>query len=96
MIEPTPEQIRVEGQLRMRRALELIERAQNDLASACAELSTLEGAVPVWNTCNKLTDKVHAFWHRVNLFRNGGRFKLDSIHIDSLRRRLNATQEITR
>lgn len=93
MSTPTAEQVRAEGLMRLRRALELIERAQNDLSSACAELSTLEGGIPVWNACNKLTDRVHAFWYRVERFRNGGKFRLDSDAIHALRRRLAAQQE---
>lgn len=72
--------------LRVRRALESIERAQNELASACGELSALEGANPVWKACAVLTDRVHKFWYRVSDFRAAGKFKLDRTHIEALQR----------
>lgn len=84
----TEQQLRAAARERANRALALIERAQNDLASACAELSTLEGGVPVWNACHKMTDQVHAFWYRVERFRNGGRYKLDRTHAEALQRRM--------
>lgn len=86
----TPDTLKLAARQRVNRALALIERAQNDLGSACAELSTLEGGVPVWNACHKLTDKVHAFWYRVEAFRNGGRYKLDRTHVEALERKLAA------
>lgn len=90
MSGPSPEQVRAEADARVRRALVLIERAQNDLASACGELSALVGGIPVWNACGKLTDRVRAYWYRVDRFRSGGRFKLDDIHTEALARRLDA------
>lgn len=88
----TPEQLRAAANDKVRRALMLIERAQNDLGSACAELSALEGGIPVWTACHKLTDKVHAFWYRVDRFRSSGRFKLDGTNVEALERRLTANQ----
>lgn len=88
----SPEVLRAAANERVRRALAMIERAQNELASACAELSALEGGAPVWNACHKLTDKVHAFWYRVDSFRQRGRFKLDGTNVEGLARRLAASQ----
>ena len=84
----TEEQLRAEALRRVSRALALIEQAQNDLGSACAELSALEGGMRVWNACRKLTDRVHEFWYRIDGFRASGRFKLDGTNVAALARRL--------
>ena len=86
----SPQILQQAARARVTKALEHIERAQNELASACGELSALNGGVPVWTACHKLTDRVHAFWHRVESFRNGGRFSLDSTNVEALARRLAA------
>ena len=86
----TQEQLRAEAVLRVRRALAKVETAQNALNEACAELSALEGGIPVWTACHKLADKVHAFWYRVDRFRSGGKFKLDGTNVEALERRLAA------
>lgn len=86
----SPEDLKRAARERVQRAMTLIERAQNDLGAACAELSALEGGIPVWTACHKLTDKVHAFWYRVERFRNGGRYKLDGTNVEALQRRLAA------
>lgn len=88
----SPETLRLAARERVQRAMTLIERAQNDLGAACAELSALEGGIPVWTACHKLTDKVHAFWYRVDSFRQRGRFKLDGANVEGLARRLAASQ----
>ena len=77
-------EIRAASIVRVQRAMELIETAQNNLASACAELSTLEGAVSPWKACSKLTDKVHKFWYDVKRFRDAGRYRLDRNNIATL------------
>jgi hypothetical protein len=87
----TPEQLRAEANARVRNALARIERAQNELASACADLSSLVGGIQVWNVCHKLTDKVRDFWYRVDRFRAGGKFSLDSINVEAIERRMSAT-----
>lgn len=83
----TPEQLHAEALLRVLKALQLIEDAQGNLASACAELSALEGGVPVWSATSKLHDKVKAHWYRVDKFRAQARFKLDRTNIDALQLR---------
>jgi hypothetical protein len=93
--QPSPEQVRAEAIVRIERALELIERAQHDLDSACAELSTIVGGIPVWRATSKMGDRVEALWYRVENFRKVGRFALDSTHIEVLARRL-AQREGTR
>lgn len=92
MSELTPAQIRAAATARADRALALIERAQHDLEAACGELSALNGGIPVWTACHKLTDKVHAFWYRVQRFRNGGRYSLDSTNVEALERRVAAAK----
>jgi hypothetical protein len=84
----TEEQLRAEALRRVRRALALIEQAQNDLSSACVELSALEGGSRVWAACVKLHVLVHGVWHRVDEFRASGRFKLDGTNVAALARRL--------
>lgn len=93
MNRPTDVQIAAAAQAKVARALALIERAQNDLGSACAELSALTGGVPVWRACHKLTDQVHKFWYRVHHWRGGGKFSLDSTNIDALARAIAKQQE---
>lgn len=90
---PTDEQIRAAAQAKINGALALIERAQNDLSRACGELSAITSGVPVWKACHGMTDKVHALWWRVHHFRNAGKFGLDSMHIESLSRRLAESQK---
>jgi hypothetical protein len=89
----TPEQLKAVATLRVERAMALIEEAQNKLASACAELSALEGGVPVWNACHKMTDHVHTFWYRVQRFRQSGKYRLDSMSVESLRQRIAADRQ---
>lgn len=86
----TEQQLRAAAQDRVRRALTHIEAAQNHLASARAELSALEGGIPVWTACHKLTDRVHGFWYRIDRFRSSGRYRLDGTNIEALQRRLTA------
>lgn len=83
----SPEQLRAEAQLRVLRALEKIQEAQNQLGQACAELSALQGGVPVWKATSKLYDRVHALWYRVERFRQQGRYRLDSVNVQALERR---------
>lgn len=61
---------------KINRALVLIERAQNALSEACAELSPVVGVCPEWERVGKLADRVKAQWHRLN--RLDGPFRLDS------------------
>lgn len=90
----TAEQLRTAANDKVRRALVLIERAQNDLGSACAELSALEGGIPVWTACHKLADRVRSFWYRVDRFRAAGKFKLDGTNVEALQRRLDAAHQV--
>lgn len=87
-IDPTPEQLKAAAHARVDRACALIERAQNDLDSACAELSTLVGGCTVWKATSTMGDRVKSLWWKVHNFRMGARYKLDDMHVDSLRREL--------
>lgn len=84
----SPEQLRAGARVRADRACALIERAQNDLASACAELSTLVGGVTVWNATGKMHDRVKALWWKVHHFRMGARYRLDDVHVAALEKAL--------
>lgn len=88
LARPTDAQIRAAAEARVRQAMRYIENAQNELARACAELSAITHGIPVWNACHKLTDKVHAFWYRVQDFSHGRRYSLDSANIEALARAL--------
>jgi len=79
---------------RIRHAMELIEQAQNDLALACAELSAVTGGVPIWRATSKLHDRVKAHWYRVDAFRGRGRFGLDSLNTEALRKERTGRGEV--
>jgi hypothetical protein len=83
----SPEQLRAEALLRVLKALELIETAQNNLSGACAQLSALQGACAQWRATSKLYDRVKAHWYRLERFRHQSRFKLDRTNIEALQRR---------
>lgn len=77
-------------------ACALIEKAQNDLDSACAELSALVGGVPVWTATRKMTERVHSLWYKVDAFRKAGRYGLDSVNVEALERRRAKEHEASR
>lgn len=83
----SPERMQLESRARISISLEHVQRAQDELSSACADLSALCGGSPLWNACHKLTDKVHAFWYRVDRFRAIGRYHLDDMNVDGILRR---------
>lgn len=58
---------------RLDNALELIQRAQADLDRACAELSTLRGAITTWRATGKLSNKVKTLWYRVSSLRHSSK-----------------------
>lgn len=87
-MKPSTEQLRAAAKFRVDRALQLIEQAQGDLNSACADLSTLVGGVPVWKATSTMADKVKALWYRVHNFRMGGRYSLDDMHVQALAKSL--------
>lgn len=85
--------MRAAATVRIERALALIERAQNDLGSACGELSALEGAIPVWKATSAKYDQVKALWYRIHNQRMLGRYRLDETNIEAELRRQGKTRE---
>lgn len=81
MKRQNPEQ-QAEAMARTLRALAHIQQAQAHLNLACAELSSLTGAIPEWSKAGKLADQVKAFWYRVSEKRD--RYKLDGIASETL------------
>lgn len=79
----TPEERAAEARRRMEKALAHIEAAQGQLNDACAELSTLIGAIPVWKAAGTLADRVKAFWYRVRAMQ---KYQLDAMHVEALAR----------
>lgn len=84
LARPTDAQIRAEAEFRLRRAMQHIQQAQNELTIACGDLSAITHGAAVWSACIKLTDKVHAFWYRVQDFSYTKRYGLDSVNIEAL------------
>ena len=53
------------AEVRVKAALNLIERAQLLVGRACAALSSVEGMNPEWRQLGKRYDEVHGAWYRV-------------------------------
>lgn len=83
------ERARARATLRIERAMQLIEEAQNKLASACAELSSISGGVAVWKATSKLHDQTHTHWYRIQTFLQRGQFRLDAFNTEILAREIN-------
>lgn len=69
---------------RIRKALVLIEQAQNDLNAARIELSEVTHFAPLWTKAGKLYDDIKAFWYRVDAARSKGGFGLSELHCELL------------
>lgn len=82
----------VAAEARVYKALDHIQQAQNDIASACAELSALVGGIPVWKATSKMHGQVRELWYRVERFRDTGRYKLDSLNVEALREKTAGAQ----
>lgn len=87
-MKATPEQLKAAARQRADRACALIERAQNDLASACSELSALQKGAPTWRRVSKMHDQVKALWWKVHQFRMSENYRLDPANVAGLERRL--------
>lgn len=87
-MEPSKEQIRAATLLKIQRACDAIQEAQNQLGTACSELSALMYGAPAWKKASKLYDNVHAFWYFADGLRQHARVTLDSTNIEGLRRAL--------
>lgn len=80
----TEEQIAVATQARVQAALNAIQRAQNELLTACQALSPLCAASKDYAACQKLYDAVHAFWYRIDGIRHRKGLRLDRANIEAL------------
>ena len=90
----TAEDLAAAARARVDKALRHIECAQDELSRACGELSALNGGIPVWNACHKLTDRVHAFWYRVDGFRQLAKYSLDRTNVAALEDRIRKSLEV--
>lgn len=79
--------LQAEARRRVLNALDRIEAAQGELSAACGELSSLIGGISCWKATSKLHDSVKALWYRVERFRQGGKYSLDSINTEAFLRR---------
>jgi hypothetical protein len=69
-------------ELRVAKALEHIERAQNELAAACAELSAITGgAISFWRKSSKLSHTCRSLWYALEGYPRF-RWKLDGMHAE--------------
>ena len=83
-----PETLQRAAREKAARAMRHIENAQNELRSAQQELSALRGGSVVWKRAGKMADACHAFWYRVQSFRDGGKYSLDPCAVEALERRM--------
>jgi hypothetical protein len=65
------------SEVRVQRALELIERAQHDLEAAAAELSPIAGGAAMRRRTLALATKAHDLWRKL-AYGNRSRWRLDS------------------
>jgi hypothetical protein len=72
-----PTKYQIEARKKAERALRLIEQAQNLVADACSELSSVLYAAPEWDRVGKEHGRINALWHRVNGLLRGKWEKLD-------------------
>jgi hypothetical protein len=85
-----PAVVRAEAERKVRAALDHLEAAQRELGRACEELSPIIGAVTPWGRAGKLYDRIHAEWHRLNIFlqKNRERLGLDESGLRALAERI--------
>jgi hypothetical protein len=73
-----------EVELRVYNAKARIERAQNELSAACADLSAIVGAITNWGRASKLSSACKALWYRLDgCDRTRWKWKLDGMHGDA-------------
>lgn len=63
---------------RIERALQKVERAQNLLGEAAAELSPIIGMVNLWKKACRLGDETQSYWHRLSREGRGKRYSVDA------------------
>lgn len=82
----TPSQ--VEAQVRVRRALEHIQRAQDELGRAGSELASIVGGAATQAVVMRAYDLVHRTWYRVAKLRDrAAKLDLDEMAKESFARR---------
>lgn len=70
-----------EAVMRVQKALDLVQSAQNLLGEALCDLSTVtNGGYPVWKAGSRLHRDVHSYWYRINKLLEGTR--RDRIGVD--------------
>lgn len=92
MADLDPAAVRAEAERRVRAALAHIEAAQRELGAASEELSAIIGGLRPWERVGKLYDRVHAEWHRINVWLQKGprQLGLDECGRDALAKRIAA------
>lgn len=80
----TEEQIKAATAARIRQALAAVQRAQDELGTACQCLSPLEWGDPTYRKAQKLYDEVHAFWYVVEGLTFNPKVRLDRVNIAAL------------
>lgn len=83
----TDAQIRAATQARLQQALAAVQRAQDELGTACQCLSALEWGDPAYQQASKLYDQVHAFWYVIDGLRHHRKVRLDRLNIEAIERR---------
>lgn len=85
----TEEQIRAAALAKIQHACDAIQAAQDQLGTACSQLSALMYGAPAWKKCSKLYDNVHSFWYVVDGLRHHSKVTLDSMNIEALQARID-------
>lgn len=82
MTQPQNEDTNALAAAKVRRAMALVEEAQNKLMEACQELSPIIGAVPQWRKTSSLHDRVKAHWYALDawLRKSSHRIDVDGSH----------------
>jgi hypothetical protein len=82
------------GDERLQKALRQIEKAQNLLADALADLSTIMGGAAVWTQGGKVHEQVRGYWHQVAFLRRRlavrGGVRVDDVTLEAELGRRNA------
>jgi len=78
------EQIRAATKDRISRALNHIQRAQDELTSACNMLSALEHGDKEHHACLKQRECVYQFWYKIQALQRKHSVRLDRTNIEAL------------
>lgn len=80
--------IQAEIQRRMKKALDHIQAAQNELGRAQAELSAIQHGAPECAAVGREYDRVRRLWYRVEKKTKYSKLGLDEMGVKSLQKRL--------